>query len=365
MNNGMRGWIYLGSLMTVMVLAGCGQKGQPTIGVKEVQIPEIEVKTVKVVERDMPVFLRVIGELRSRVDSKVASDGSGKVMVAEVERGTVVKEGDLLVKLDDRAALLALREAKAQAAQARARLNLAEADWKRNEPLAKTKAIAEADFEKLSADLESAKADDAMALARLDTAEKNLRDLEIRAPFDGVVAERRVSAGEFVQAGAEVVQLVSAGNLRLLLQVPETAVGSMKAGQEVSFEVPAFVGQTFSGKVTHVGAVVRDATRDLLVEAEVPNADGRLKQGMFAEGRLALGTAKRLAVPLNAVKREGATTKVLRVEKDQIEECLVDLGEERDGWVEVRGGLSKDMMVVVDPGADAMDGAKVKVATLR
>lgn len=348
-----------------MVLVSCGKKPEPEVALVDEKVQEVEVKTAEVEEKEMPVYMRVIGELRSRVDAKVAADASGKVMVAEVERGAVVKKGDLLVKLDDRAGKLSLREAEAQAAQARARFSLAEAEWKRNEPLAKSKAIADADFQKLSADLESARADDAMAVARVETAEKNLQDLEIRAPFDGVVAERRVSPGEFVQASTEVAQLVSVGSLRLLLQVPETAVGGVQVGQLVTFEVPAFAGQTFSGRVVYVGAVVRDVTRDLLVEAEVPNEDGRLRQGMFAEGRLAMGTAKRLAVPLTAVRHEAGATRVMVVEKDRIEARMVDLGEEQDGWTEVRAGLVKDAVVVVDPSADAVDGAKIKMAAVQ
>jgi RND family efflux transporter MFP subunit len=348
------------------IMVGCGKKPEPTLTLQTVEkaVPTVQVKTATATEKDMPQFLRVIGELRSRVDAKVASDGSGKVVEVLVERGSKVKQGDVLIRLDERTAKLTLREAEAQLGQAQAQLGLAQAEYERNAPLAKSKAIADAEFQKMSAELESAKADQAVALTRVDAAQKGLQDLVVKAPFDGVVAERRVSAGEFVGAGTEVVQLVSTGSLRLLLQVSESALGKVKMDQEVTFVVPAYAGQVFVGKVVHLGAVVREATRDLLVEAEVSDEDGRLRQGMFAEGRLAVGLQKRLAIPEAAVKREAGQTKVLVVEDGRMEERLVDLGEAHEGWVEIRNGLVKGTKVVLEPGTDAVDGARIKVAAL-
>lgn len=353
-------------LCLVMALSSCGNKEREALKLadEDAALETVEVKTVSVEPRMIPRYLRVIGELIGRVDSKVAADGSGRVTEVMVERGTVVKKGDVLIRLDDRAARLALREAEAQLAQSRARLKLAEAEWKRNEPLAKNKAIAEADFERLTTDLESARADESMAVVRLETAKKNVSDLEVKAPFDGVVAERMVDVGEFVASGREVLQLVSAGNLRLLLQLPETAVGKVKTGQEIRFQVPAYKDEEFVGKVSHIGAVVREATRDMLIEADVTNEHGRLKQGMFAEGRLMIGEESGLAIPSAAVKRDATGARVLVVKDGIIEERLVDTGDTLDGWTEIVNGLDKDTLVVVEAGSGAVDGARIKLTSV-
>ena len=352
------------ALLMALTLAACG-KHQSTATAENQpakETPPVPVTAATAEERPMPRYLQVTGELRSGWDAAVAAYTAGKVVEAPVERGSVVKAGDVLVKLDDRAAVLALSEAEAHVSQAQSRLNLTVAEWKRNEPLAKTKAIADADFQKLTADHESAKADLDAAVARRDTAKKNLDDCVIRAPFAGSVMERMVSPGEYVQANSVVVRLVATDRLRLLINVPETATGSIQAGQKVSFSVPAYPGSAFTGEVKHIGAALRESTRDLLVEAEVQNEDGRLRQGMFAEGHLLVGQSAVVTVPEGALKVSGGLARVMVVEHEQITERLVDAGERDKGWVEIRKGVTVGETVVVEPAAEAIDGARIKVA---
>lgn len=354
------------ALLLLLALPACGGHKSPA-GTSEGQSAELQAPAVPVTvalaeERPMPRHLQVIGELRSGLDSAVAAYISGKVMETPMERGSMVKAGDVLVKLDDRAAVLSLREAEAHVAQAQSRMDLTLAERKRNEPLVKTRAVAEADFQKLNADHESAKADLDAAIARRDTAKKNLDDSIIRAPFAGSIMERMVSPGEYVQANSQVARLVANDQLRLLLNVPETAVGGIKTGEEVAFTVPAFPGSQFTGVVKHIGAALREATRDLMVEAEVPNKDGRLRQGMFAEGRLLLGEQAAVVVPESAVRTATGRSRVMVVENEQITERLVDTGERNAGWIEIRNGINKGESVVIEPAAGAVDGARIKVA---
>ncbi len=347
----------------MLALSGCGDSAAvvPSVAPQMAAAP-ISVATAAVVRRPLPRYLQTIGELRSGLDSAVASDAAGKVVEAPIERGTVVEAGDLLIKLDDRQAKLSLREAKAGLAQAQARLKLASAEWKRNEPLAKTRAIAEADFQRFTADRDSAQADVEAAQARCDTAEKAVEDTLIRAPFSGTVAERLVAVGEYVQASTQVARLVATDKLRLLMYVPETSVGQVKEGQKVTFQVPAFPDRRFEATVKYIGAVVREATRDLLVEAEAPNPESLLRQGMFADGQLLTGEAPTLAVPSDAIRMEGGVSKTLAIANDQIEERLVDIGQTHENWTEVLKGLSEGEVVVTKPGADAVDGARIKIA---
>ena len=353
-------------LLMALALPACGRHtaapgtAETQHAVKEA--PPVPVTVAVAEERPMPRYLQVTGELRSGLDAAVAANASGKVIESSIERGAVVKAGDVLVKLDDRTATLSLREAEAHVAQAQSKLDLTVAEWKRNEPLVKTKAIATADFEKLTADNESAKADLEAALARRDTAKKNVEDMVIRAPFAGSVMERMVSPGEYVQSSTQVLRLVANDQLRVLLNVPESARGQIVLGQEVSFSVPAFEGKVFTGLVKHIGAALRESTRDLLVEAVVPNPDGTLRQGMFAEGRVLLGEKPGVAVPASAVRKSVGHHRVFVVEKEQITERLVDLGEESAGWREVRNGIARGESVVTDPAAEAVDGARIKVA---
>jgi RND family efflux transporter MFP subunit len=153
--------------------------------------------------------------------------------------------------------------------------------------------------------------------------------------------------------------VVDTATLRLVVNVPEAAVGKVKPGQLVEFSVAAYPKVSFQGKINFIGAAVREASRDLLVEAAVDNQDGRLKPGLFAEARLITSDEKAIAVPAAALRIEGTRRKLFIIRKDQLEERLVEIGETREDWIEIRQGLADGESVVLNPDASAADGAPV------
>jgi RND family efflux transporter MFP subunit len=312
-------------------------------------------------ERNIPNYLLLTGELKADQESLVAADAAGKVTACPIERGSKVARGDTLVQLDSRAAQLALREAEAMVALAKARSELARGDLDRNEPLVKTKAIAEADFQRFHAESQARQADLQAALVRLDAARKNLGDMTIAAPFSGIISERLVQAGEYVRLETGVARLVAMDRLRLELHVPEPVVAKVAAGRPVAFGVSAHPETTFSGKIKHVGAAVREASRDLVIEAEVDNRDLRLRPGMFASARLLLEDAPGLAVPKSALRRDDAACKVLVVQNGRLAERLVDVGEMAGDWVHIRHGLAKGEKVVLNPSRELKNGRPVQL----
>lgn len=347
-------------LPCVIALSACQSKRETAVKAEAVKPVQVQMCTVET--RPLPQFLEVTGELKGGRISSVAADASGKVRETLIERGSVVKVGDVLVKLDDRTALLGLREAEAALAQTQARLQLARGDWQRNEHLAKTKLIAPAEAQKFVADVQGREADVAAAEARRDSARKAVEDTEVRAPFAGTVAERFVNAGEYVQPGAKVAVMIAKEDLRLWLNVPETAAGAVHPGQLVSFRVPAFPDTDFTGKVRYISPIVRESGRDLLVEAEVDAADGQLLQGMFAAVRLALEEKPGLVVLASAVRKDGGLHKVLVAEGDHLSERIVEVGTKTESWTEIRGGLVEGDSVVVEPTGETRDGARFTVA---
>ena len=309
----------------------------------------------------MPRYLRVTGQLQGMQDAQVAADTAGKVTETPVERGSLVKAGDVLVKVDGRMAEISLREAEASVALAQAKLILATNEAERNAPLVKTKAIADADFRKLEADQAAREAELAAAAARRDLVLKTLGDSVIRAPFDGLVVERYVQPGEYVRADTRIARVVEVARLRLVLNVPETAVGSVREGQPVEFTTAAFAEEPFTGIIRFIGGAVRESARDLIVEAEVQNADGRLKPGLFADARVRLGETRAVALPPEALRIEGTRRSVFLVENGVVAERLVEVGEAHDGWIEVRRGLKAGEAVVLSPGREVADGVPAKV----
>lgn len=312
----------------------------------------------------MPRYLRVTGELKGSQDAMVAADATGKVKEIKVERGSVVQAGDVLIVLDSRSAALSLQEAEASVATAQLKLSWINDELKRNAPLAAERAISDSEFQRQKNDRASAETSVTAAIARRDAAQKAVDDSVIRAPFPGTVAERLVELGEYVRTDSQVVHLVAIDTLHLLLNVPETAVGSLKEGQGVTFSVPAFPAKDFTGTVRFIGAAVRGAARDLVIEAEVKNVDRTLKPGMFAEGRLSLGEAPSVVVPASALRNEGSAKKVLIVTADQrVEERLVEVGETQGGSLEIRRGVQKGERVIISPPAETADGMKVTLVS--
>jgi len=187
-------------------------------------------------------------------------------------------------------------------------------------------------------------------------------DRSERAPFAGVISERLINPGEYVRPDSRVATLVQLDPLRLELSVPEAAVGSCAAGTEVRFRVAAFPGQVFVGRVQYVGASLRPNTRDLLVEAVVPNADQRLRPGMFAVAEVTLEEVLLPAVPGTAIRSDAelATDRVFVVAGGVIEERLVQLGPSLGDRVAIRSGLREGERFVLAQTPDLADGQRVQ-----
>jgi RND family efflux transporter MFP subunit len=348
--------------VTALMLIGCSKPPAtpPTQPTATPTTAPVSVKTAVVDEKLMPRFLRLTGEITAAQDAAVAADATGKVTETPVERGSIVKAGDVLVKLDDRAAALNLAEAEANVVQAKSKLTLSESEVARNAPLAKMKAVADTEFTRIKADRDANVAALAAAEARRDMARKSLDDMTIRAPFAGTVAERMVTQGEYVRVDSQVARVVDLQNLRLVVNVAEPDVGSIRSGQKVQFGVSSYPGETFTAVVKFIGATVREGSRDLQVEAEVQDANGKLKPGLFAEARLVLPEKNAVTIPVTALRVDGSRRKVWVVEKNQLSERLVEVGETQNGHIEIRRGVQKGEVVVVTPGADAADGVPVK-----
>lgn len=337
---------------------GCQRRGSPAAAPPP--DPPIAVSTVDVVEKPMPKYLVLNGTLTPNEASDVAANGAGAVLATLIERGAMVEKGDVLARLDARTAALSTAEAEASANAAKANLELAQTECDRVEKLYKASAISGAEYDKQHAACVSAVWSAKVAEARVNVARKGLGDATVRAPFSGMIAEKYVSAGEYVQPSSKVARVVSIDPLRLEITVPEQSVPLIKVGLEVDFKVAAFADQSFKGSIRYIGPALRPGSRDLVVEAVVPNADKKLRPGMFATAKIALGEKPAPVIPLAAVRSDGALRRLFVVVGDHIEERLAKLGEEKDGVVEIEQGVAAGEKVVSPIKPEVRDGAKVK-----
>jgi membrane fusion protein (multidrug efflux system) len=308
----------------------------------------------------MPDYVTLTGTLRGNQESEVAADGTGKVVQTLVERGQHVKKGQVLVTLDARGAALGANAAEAQSHVAQSQLEEAQLECQRVKHLLDTKAISQAEYDRQTSDCTAKQWSATAAQAQAQTATKLLGDTRVRAPFDGIVGERYVNVGQWVASTTKVLSVYEPDPLRLQLTIPEADIGLVKTDMIVAFSVAAFHDEKFQGIVKFISPNVREATRDLVVEAVVPNTDTRLKPGMFAVAKVALGEHPRPVVPSAAILRDDMNVRVFVVVSAQVQERTVQLGSQQGDLVAVLSGVKAGENVVLTPGPDVRDGAKVQ-----
>jgi membrane fusion protein, multidrug efflux system len=320
----------------------------------------VQVQAVPVEQLPMPEHLVLTGTLRASQESDVAADAAGKVTATFVERGQRVKQGDTLAILDARGASITASAANAQSQLAKAQLEQAQRECERVKSLKDTGAISQAEYDRVTSQCQTTQWSAAAAAAQQQNAQKIVGDSVIRAPFAGVIGERNVNVGQYVQASTRVVTLYTADPLRLELTVPEANVAGIKPDQPVVFTVSSYGDAKFTGTVKYISPNVRPTTRDLVIEAFCPNADLKLKPGMFAVARLETADKPLAAVPSAALVKQADVTRAFAVVNKRIEERIVQTGSERDGKTAILAGLKVGDSVVVSPSPDVRDGAQVQ-----
>ncbi|MEO8903681.1 MAG: efflux RND transporter periplasmic adaptor subunit [Polyangiaceae bacterium] len=340
-------------------LPACGKsEAAPTAVVK--QDSKVQVTTATASERPMPEFLTLTGSLLADRESDIAADANGKVLTTRVERGQSVKQGDLLVTLDASAAALSARAALAQEQLAKTQADQAKTECARSKQLFDSGAVSQAEYDRSVAQCTGTQWSVAAATAQHGSAAKMVGDSAIRAPFSGVVGERYVNVGQYVQPSTRVISLYSIDPLRLELSVPEANVALIRQDLPVAFQVAAFGEQTFSGNVRFISPNVRQASRDLVVDALVPNVDAKLRPGMFATVRLKTGEKTAVVVPIAAVRKDLDPPRAYAVVAGHVEERVVQLGEELEGVVAVVSGVKTGDVLVLNPTNAVQDGVRVE-----
>ncbi|MCG5051836.1 MAG: efflux RND transporter periplasmic adaptor subunit [Myxococcales bacterium] len=350
--------------LAFLAVAGCAAEASLPVA-PPAPSPATEVSTVTAVSQPWPRTLTLTGSLIANRDALVAADAAGKVIATHVERGSVVKKGAPLVSLDRRSAALAQEQAEAQAEIAKAQLALAKTECARTERLFAEGAINQAEYDRARTECEAARLRAASAGAQARLAGKSLGDAVVRAPFSGMVVEKFVTEGEYVRPDSRVIRLVEMNTLRLELAVPEAALAQVTASQDVHFQVAAFPAQTFSGRIRYVGSAVRQASRDLIVEALVDNAHGPLRPGMFATANVVLGERAHVVLPEAAVRegRNDESDRVFVVKNGLVEERLVHVSGRNGDRIALASGLSAGEAVVANAQGELHDGQAVTLRT--
>jgi membrane fusion protein (multidrug efflux system) len=190
-------------------------------------------------------------------------------------------------------------------------------------------------------------------------------DTTVVAPFDGYVSERPVAAGQNVSKSTRLVRVLKINPIKLLLAVPEASAGQARNGMEVIVTVQAHPGKEFPGRIVAINPAVDPATRSMMVEAHIPNAERLLLPGMFASGRILQGVVSQvLFIPRGAISSDANTDslQVYVVKDGRAHLRVVQLGKQQEkNLASIASGLQCDELVATGDVSKLYDGAAVRI----
>jgi RND family efflux transporter MFP subunit len=400
----------------------------------------VEVSTAKAEQRALPQYFEATGSLASDLQTDVAPTVGGKVVAVNFDVGSFVTKGSVLVQLDDRDARIRLEQAQAQVQQAQSQVNqfranveqarsnvaqtqarlglsgntvfnvnnvaevrsakaaldLAEAQLKRNERLLESGDVSRSQYDTVKTQRDTARSQYEAALnaanqsfaairtaqaavdqanaqvvtgqraveaaqTQVQAAQKAIADAVIYSPVTGYVQERVADPGEFIGTQNKIATIVRTNPLRMKIDIPEQSIASVRVGQSVSLRTSAYPDRNFSGTIARVVPGLNPTSRTLTAEAEIGNEQGLLKPGQFATVRILLPESRQVVmIPVRAVRQDGTINRVFVIENGFAREQIVQLGDAEGDLIEVKNGIAPNAQIAVSNLEKLFDGAKVQ-----
>ncbi len=366
--------------LTILTL-GCSRAGDPAKGAAGK--PAVAVEAVKVVPADTTEGVDVVGSLSAKFQTDVKPEFAGTVTEVYVTEWVKVQKGTPLAQLDRRELESMLRKteaaveaAKANVLQAQVAKNRSDREYDRMLKLKEVGLVTQQNVDDATTEKEASAARVSAAEAQLSASQDDHRQMEthlskalVRAPMNGVVAQRNVNVGDLVGdvAGNKVLfHIVDNRLLDLTVTAPSREMGNLRVGQALTFSTDAIPGKTFIGKVTFINPTVNEADRSIKIVAEVQNDSEELKSGLFVKGRIVTGTRSNvLQVPRTGLLSWDVIEKkadVFVVRGERVERRAIRTGSATVDLVEAVSGLTAGDIVVTRGGFNLKDGDRVIVA---
>jgi membrane fusion protein (multidrug efflux system) len=329
----------------------------------------VPVETFTVATEDVEVTVQAVGTLKADQVVQLKPKRSGHVRELHVSEGARVDTGEVLVTLDDEALRAQVELARANVVDAQVRERNARQQFERAQALLKKGVASQQQYDDDKAELDRAIAGLGVAQANLSFAEAQLAETVIRAPFPGILGERRVDVGAFVKDGDALVTIVDPDPVELVFAVPERYLGQLRLEQSVETTVVSYSDRVFPGTVTFIAPEVDPINRTVTVKAVIQNPDFALRPGQFATAILHLDRHLDMPViPEEAVVPDGDRTLVFVVKDGTAEARPIQTGVRLPGRVEVIGGLQAGERLVRTgheklKAGTAMPVTEVSVAT--
>lgn len=354
---------YIGLLFVIgIAAAGCTTEGKPKTEENTEKIPLVE--TAVVVKQKAEYTLKLPGELKPFEEVKIFPKVTGFVQQLYVDRGSRVKKGQRLVRLEAPEITQQYVAASARQREVMERLQYSRQSYNRLKAAAGSSgAVAAIELEAALAKLMSDSAAYLSLKAEMAAAEQLADYLEIRAPFDGVVTERSISRGALVGMQREsLLTLAQQDKLRLTLAIPEKHVRNLTDSTEITYRLSNRPGETFKAVISRSSGVLNQSLRALMVEFDIPNINRQLNGGEYVQAEVSFqSTGMSQWVPTESVVRTPSGDFVLKIDDNVVKKIPVKEGVKKDRRVEVFGTLKENDLVVANASEELKEGTKIRI----
>ena len=359
-------------LPAVFNLVGCSSEQNRTTPSPETvrNIPVVAVQ-----QANVPDLLEAVGTVRAAQTSDAASQMMGNIVEIRAHEGDHVQRGQVLAVIDDSQSRAAVDRSTAadlaaqqQLVGADSDLALAESTLKRYQNLYEKKSVSPQEFDEVKARQQGAlarrdmaKAGQAQAQAALSQARTSLDYTRIRAPFDGVVTEKKADPGTLASPGMPIFTIEDVRHYRLEATVNENDLQYVRTGEQVSVVIDALDNAGLKGKVVQIVPAADAASRTFLVKIDLPT-DTRLRSGLFGRAQFSRGERQALLIPRSAVVERGQLQGIYVLDQNRVASLrYITLGKPSGAEVEVLAGLQDGERLAAKPGAVDLNGKRIEV----
>lgn len=395
----MNRYLWFACVFATCIEAACSRDAALARGTGDAKPIAVQTLTVALEAIRRPI--EIVGTLSATEEATVSAEVEGRVLRIGADLGDRVPAGGVLMELDGEKLRYRLEQQRAELTRARARygvqdegglpeidetpdvrkaaaeLRQAEQAFHRADELTSrsllprqqrddaesTLSARRAEYESARQNARNLRADIDSALANARLAERELRDAQIRAPFDGFVSRRLVSPGDYVSIKTPVAALVTVDPLKLTAEVPERLGPWVKVGQKLQFSVDAYPGEQLEGTVARVSPAVNTQSRAFPLEGVVRNPGGRLKPGTFARVRIASDRVDNvMTVPTAALQYRYGVNRVFVVADGRVAGREIKVGDRLGERVEIVDGLKPGEVIAISEVEKLTDGSRIGAA---
>lgn len=338
-----------------MLLAACSEK--PPV-VEDIR----PVRAIQIAAAGAETVLELAGEIQPRYESRLGFRVSGKVIARQVEIGSVVKRGQVLMQIDPRDLQLSQSQANASVNAAASNLSLAKAEYERYRELRQKNFVSQAVLDAKEASYKSALANHEQSNAALNIATNQNSYANLIADADGVVTALQAEAGQVVAAGTPVVQLARTGEKEARISIPEDQVELVRQVKEMKVRIWANQSLVLRGQLRELSPVADPATRTYTAKISIPNAPPEVRLGMTATVSFITRADKNLIrLPLTALLNDKNQTSIWVIENSLVRTAPVQVAGVMGNEVVIASGVSAGQMIVTAGVNTLRPGQKVKV----